>query len=324
MVSPVWSANDPRSVMTVERLQEFTAAIVAQFEGLRGERDAALAECSRLEARAVTAESGLSSLRAEVDAAKDPARLPFWGAPVWRDEFDGDLSKWGVRNETTLSYDKARIMARNVTVRDGQLAITAKRETVAGRDFTTGYLDSIGKHSQQYGRWEIRAKIPTIPGKSRGIWPAFWLRCDSTVGEIDIMEAWGDPFTGATNVGCSSLTAHESTNGGANRKGWTWEHEARKADGKTRPHSALDFHTWAVEYTPTELVGYFDGVKAITMTKAAYPWLWGPSFQSPLNMRLNLQVGSPYHGSPVAPDYADTATPAEFLVDYVRVWSMPA
>jgi hypothetical protein len=60
------------------------------------------------------------------------------------------------------------------------------------------------------------------------------------------------------------------------------------------------------------------------MTKAAYPWLWGPAFQSPLNMRLNLQVGSPYHGHPVAPDYADTATPAEFLVDYVRVWALPS
>lgn len=238
-----------------------------------------------------------------------------WGEPVFRDEFDANLSKWNVRDNDSLSYDKARIKARNVSVSDGLLHIASKRETVDGRDFTSGYIDSIGKFEQQYGRWEIKAKIPTTPGDSRGIWPAFWLR-NSGVGEVDIMEAWGDPFTNPTKIGTSSLTVHESTNGGGARKGWNWETMAG-----TTVNSSADFHTWAIEYTPTELKGYFDNKLVVTATKAEYPWLWGANFQTKFNMRLNLQVGSPYHGYPVGPDYVDTKSYADFQIDYVRAWA---
>ncbi len=129
------------------------------------------------------------------------------------------------------------------------------------------------------------------------------------------MEAWGDPLTNPTRIGTSTMTAHSSTHGGGQRAAFNWENLA----GSTE-HSALAFHTWAIEYTPTELRGYFDGKQVITMTKAKYPWLWGSTFTTPFEMRLNLQVGSPYHGHPVAPSYADTKLPATFKVDYVRAW----
>lgn len=251
---------------------------------------------------------------APVPAPPSSGFMPGWGEPTWRDEFDGSTAKWNVRDGESLSYDKARILARNVTTSGGYLNITAKREDVAGRAFTTGYLDTNNRYEQQYGRWEMRAQIPTIPGQSRGVWPAFWLR-NNTVGEIDIMEAWGDPFTNPTRIGTSTMTAHSSTLGGGQRAAFNWEGLA----GSTE-HSALAFHTWAVEYTPTELRGYFDGKQVITMTKAKYPWLWGSTFTTPFEMRLNLQIGSPYHGYPVAPSYADTKMPATFKVDYVRAW----
>ena len=238
-----------------------------------------------------------------------------WGEPVFRDEFNSNLAKWNVRNNDSLSYDKARIKAANVSVSDGLLHIVGKRETVDGRDFTSGYIDSMGKFEQQYGRWEIRAKIPTTPGNSRGIWPAFWLR-NGGVGELDIMEAWGDPFAKATKIGTSSLTVHESTNGGGASKGWNWETMA----GATANSSAA-FHTWAVEYTPTSLKGYFDNKLVVTATKAEYPWMWGPNFQTKFNMRLNLQIGSPYHGHPIGPDYKDTKSYSDYQIDYVRAWA---
>jgi beta-glucanase (GH16 family) len=236
--------------------------------------------------------------------------------PVWQDEFNGGTSLWNVRDGQSLSYDRARILARNVSVSDGNLNITAKRETVAGRDFTTGYLDTNKKFEQTYGRWEIRAQIPTTPGQSRGIWPAFWLRNDS-VGEIDIMEAWGDPSLLNARLGTSMLTVHESTLGTGRKAAFNWE----VLSGATE-HSSLAFHTWAIEYTPTELRGYFDGEHVVTMTKERYPWLWGSTFNSPLEMRLNMQIGSSYHGFPVGPDYSDTKMPATFKVDYVRAWKL--
>ncbi len=48
--------------------------------------------------------------------------------------------------------------------------------------------------SQTYGRYEMRAKLPT----GKGLWPAFWMLPEqdrygawAASGEIDIMEAWG-------------------------------------------------------------------------------------------------------------------------------------
>ena len=237
-----------------------------------------------------------------------------WGEPVFRDEFTSGLGKWNVRDNDSLSYDKARIKAANVKVSDGLLHIEGKRQTVDGRDFTSGYIDSIGKFEQQYGRWEIRAKIPTTPGDSRGIWPAFWLR-NSGVGEVDIMEAWGDPFDEPTKIGTSYFTAHESTNGGGQKTSWNWENKAG-----TTVNSSEGFHTWAIEYTPTELKGYFDDKLVMTTTKAENPWLWGANFQSKFNMRLNLQIGSNYHGHPIGPDYKDTKSYSDFQIDYVRAW----
>lgn len=310
-------------------------AIARQLATMTADRDAIARQLTDANARLATSTSTISTLNAEIArlrallaAAPDPADLPGWGLPAWRDEFTGptvDTAKWRVRNNESLSYDKARILAGNVNIKDGRLAITAKKETASdGRAFTTGYLDTIGKHSQRYGRWEIRAKVPTLLNQSRGLWPAFWLRCDSTAGEIDILEAWGHPRVQQEQfAGMSHIVCHEKTDGTGQKKELVWENELRKLTGQTLPQVGADFHTWAIEFTPQHMKGFYDGELVFTHTPATVPWLWGSTFTSPLNMRLNLQVGQNYHGHPVAP-YTDTVTPADFLVDYVRVWALPA
>ena len=102
------------------------------------------------------------------------------GQLAWADEFDGDVvdtRRWTVRDRTTLSFDQAAIRARNVAVRDGALTIEARRESCGGRDYTTGYLDTIGQFSQRHGRWEIRARLPVTAGSSRGLWPRILAAC---------------------------------------------------------------------------------------------------------------------------------------------------
>ena len=49
--------------------------------------------------------------------------------------------------------------------------------------------------------------------------------------------------------------------------------------------------------------------------------MWGPNFQTKFNMRLNLQIGSPYHGHPIGPDYKDTKSYSDYQIDYVRAWA---
>jgi len=238
------------------------------------------------------------------------------GRQVFADEFTGtavDTAKWRVRDGESLSFDKARILARNVTVHDGLLDIAGKRETVSNRDYTTGYVDTIGKFSQKYGRWEMRAKVATDGTQTRGVWPAFWLRGDSTPGEIDIMETWGSPSTQSFNPSTSnSWTIWRDTNEGGADKFTGWSHP----QGHSPPiHEA--YHVYAVNWSPGCMTFSFDGTVTASINTSRASWLT-TSFNSPFNIRLNMQVGNSTWGYP---DSRNTKTRFNFLVDYVRAYS---
>lgn len=238
------------------------------------------------------------------------------GKLTFNDEFDGtgiDTTKWRVRDGESLSFDAARILSRNVTVDDGLLTIRGKRETVGGRDWTTGYLDTIGKHAQKYGRWEMRAKIPTDDTMTRGVWPAFWLR-SSSPGEIDIMEGYGSP---------SSYDRYSPSK----RYEWTvWKYStvpAGETNDRVMGHHVpatppgQGFHTYAVDWSPECLRFSFDGKTTGVVPMDAKPWL-ATSFKDPFHIRLNMQVGSSYWGMP---NDAETKPVFDYVVDHVRVYA---
>jgi beta-glucanase (GH16 family) len=270
----------------------------------------------------------VTDLQAQLDAT-DPGYLTGWGTPAWRDEFDGttlDLVKWNARDNIALSYDEAIIYRANSVV-NGDGFLHQKIERVASpvfrsghtRYFTTGYLDTNGKFAQRYGRWEIRAKLPLALNKSATFWPAFWLRDSVGNGECDVMEAYGTPQSlHPTPSGQVSMTMHESTN-----------HEAGtvKIENKvaTTAVNAADgqFHIFAVEWTPTGFRFLVDGVERWFPKTASYPW-FETAFPGGLNIRMNCQTGSAWHGfyDPTKPE--QSVVPAEMTVDYVRVWKYTA
>ena len=105
--------------------------------------------------------------------------------PTFSDEFDGsalDTGKWTasrgvfVNREGTIHY----FLPRNVTVSNGLLHLRSKHQTFHNpRDrhtysFTSGEIRTLGKFSQQYGRFEICCRFPRTPG----IWSAFFLLPD--------------------------------------------------------------------------------------------------------------------------------------------------
>lgn len=285
-------------------------------------------------------------------ATDDPAVLPYWGAPTFRDEFDGasiDGAKWNVWDHSThgsLSYDWGYLDADAASIVNGQLrqrmvkrtsAITASSKT---RWWDTAYMTTLGKFEQTYGRWEMRAQIPTNAGISQGVWPAFWLR-NGDVGEIDIMESWGDPPRNRTrNVNLtetSTHTIHQSTNGGGDSYGVTAEHRANGSSGTTAYDTAQGFHTWACEYTPTYLRFYFDDTltadiradgdrHAMAGANATrdFSWVFGTTFTSPWHVRINLQMGDPYWSSDDGTGVLTASSPADYLIDYFRGWAYPA
>jgi beta-glucanase (GH16 family) len=78
------------------------------------------------------------------------------------------------------------------------------------------------------------------------------------------------------------------------------------------------FHVYALEREPGVIRWLIDDRVVFSKTAADLPWL-DSTFNEPMNIRLNLQVGGSmpaWYGLNVD---ASSVLPADFVVDYVRV-----
>jgi len=105
-------------------------------------------------------------------------------------QFGPDLCGWG--NQELQWYGENNLSIESIPGDSGNraLVITAKRENVEGRAFTSGKVDSQGLFAIHYGMIEVRMRIPNL---NTGLWPAAWMLGTSTAswpakGEIDMME----------------------------------------------------------------------------------------------------------------------------------------
>ena len=126
---------------------------------------------------------------------------------IWNDEFDGaylDDTKWRIGNSpengshkyNTVTTEDGKLENENVYLENGALQLKAtplaEPETVGNTTYlcTSGMVETKTKASWQYGRFDIRAKLPV----AKGMWPAIWMMPDQETygwpkdGEIDIME----------------------------------------------------------------------------------------------------------------------------------------
>ena len=140
-------------------------------------------------------------------AILSPALCADWKL-VWSDEFNGtklDYSKWGIEenafgggnHEQQIYTDRSK----NVRVENGSLILEAHKDNaqISGtqRPYSSGRIRTKHRGDWQYGKIEVRAKLPA----GQGLWPAIWmLPTDekygtwAASGEIDIMEHVGyDP-----------------------------------------------------------------------------------------------------------------------------------
>ncbi|HJP64251.1 MAG TPA: glycoside hydrolase family 16 protein [Mucilaginibacter sp.] len=232
---------------------------------------------------------------------KDTTAKPVYSL-VWSDDFDGatiDETKWnfetgslGVNNEKEY-YQKA-----NAGIEDGNLVISAKKETVNGFAYTSARLNTMGKFSQTYGRIEARIKVPM----GQGMWPAFWMLGDNinTVswpqcGELDIME----------HVNATSTiygTMHWNVNGHAQY-------------GNTTQSTPGEYHLYAIEWDKNEIRWYVDSylyqtgnIKDNVNTTGA--------FHLPFFIILNLAVAGDFPGANID----ESLLPEKMYVDYVKVY----
>ncbi|MDJ0366007.1 family 16 glycosylhydrolase [Hymenobacter sp. H14-R3] len=221
---------------------------------------------------------------------------------VWADEFTNGISaSWQFENGGGGwgNNEKQYYQPSNATVVNGQLQITARKQSVGGYAYTSSRLKTQGLKEITFGRIEARIKRPI----GQGLWPAFWMlganinsvgwpKC----GEIDVMEYINtDPKTYGT--------AHWDSNGHA---------QYGQSTATTN-----DYHVYSVEWTPSYIRWFVDGTKYNELNIAGGTGST-EEFQRPFFLLLNLAVAGDWPGQTVD----ESKLPATMYVDYVRVYQL--
>ena len=239
------------------------------------------------------------------------AAPPGWKL-VWSDEFDGDTldtSKWdAIEWKTPHNNELQAYHPSRVTVEDGNLVLTADDQDYGGKTYTSGKAES--KWTRQYGRWEIRAKLPG----TRGTWPAIWLLPDAdkhpwpTQGEIDIMENRGN------QPHMTSSAYHYGPNPAGRQ--FTYQQQRTSILGELENYHD-EFHTYAVEWDAGKLRFFVDDINYFTVHDASVAGFLSAQ-TAPMEVVLNVAVGGDFVED--APPNDSSQWPQQMLVDYVRVY----
>ena len=247
---------------------------------------------------------------------------PIYDTLIWSDEFDGegaiDNSKWYHQTllpngsswyNNEIQHYTDRIDNSNVS--NGVLNIVGKKEEFNSQGVTKQYTSARlnSKFAFQYGKIEIRAKLPS----GLGTWPAIWTLGKNinengaywdnqgygttswpACGEIDIMEHWG-----YNQNYVQSATHTPSSYGGTVNIG-----------GQVIPTASSEFHTYTLLWYPDRLVFSIDEnihytYKPIELNSDTWP------FNEEQYLLLNFAI---------LPDIDPNFVADIFEVDYVRVY----
>jgi len=245
---------------------------------------------------------------------------------VWADEFnmDGrpDSANWKFENGFVRNEELQWYQQENAWCENGLLIIEGRKEQKPNPQFkegnsdwrrkykniqyTSSSINTSGKHSWQYGRFEMRGKINI----SEGLWPAWWTLGVKgewpSNGEIDIMEFYR-----------GQLLANIAT-GTRQRFKANWFTTIKRITELGGKDWANKFHVWRMDWNEEEIALYVDN---LLLNKVKMNRLYNKDgkninpFKQPHYMLLNLAIGGQNGGDP-----GSTTFPARFEIDYVRVY----
>jgi beta-glucanase (GH16 family) len=267
-----------------------------------------------------------------------------WGDPVWSDEFNSteagaapDASKWtfdvggsGWGNHELEIYcapgssTPAPCDAKHPNAFQnghGHLIIRATKvseEPAPTGSWTSARLKTLGLKDFQYGRMESCIKLPV----GTGLWPAFWMLGTAgkwpAGGEIDITE--NIPETGGSGGGLGPTKVESTIHGpSTSEKGLFSLTEIFTCPGGQRiDDSTPACHAYGAIWSPFMVQMYVDDWRKpfIIRTAADVPAGGRWVFNAPFYFLLNLAVGGDWPGPP----NSSARSPAEMVVDYVRVY----
>ncbi|HVT41462.1 MAG TPA: glycoside hydrolase family 16 protein [Acidimicrobiales bacterium] len=242
------------------------------------------------------------------------------------DEFNGtslDASKWTAQQTANSGYHSGPECfmddPANVSESGGTLNLTAEQTAPFTCDtpflayqtqYTSGMVSTYQHFSQAFGLFEVRAKDSGTT--EQGLQSSFWLYPETlsygawpASGEIDIAEL----FSEYPQLAIPYL----HYNGSSSDPDATNDHCVIGDPGQ--------FHTYAVEWTPSSMSFLYDGATCLTDHWNPQSPLENPApFDRPfficLTQALGITTNSFVAGS--------TPLPATTSVDWVRVWGAPS
>lgn len=216
-----------------------------------------------------------------------------------------DTGNWGFGNDELQYYTAYDL--DNANVSNGNLNIAALKENYQGSKYTSARL--VSKDSYLYGKFEIRAKLPS----GAGTWPAIWMLPTNNEygpwpnsGEIDIMEHVGK------NPGIIHGSLHTTLN----------NFKAGTEITSTIPVSdcTTAYHTYGLEWTPEYINISVDGKTYFTLNRNSYNyensyknWPFDKEFQ----LILNLAIGGNWGGN-----VDDSIFPQTMSIDYIKIYDL--
>jgi beta-glucanase (GH16 family) len=244
---------------------------------------------------------------------KEQSRKPW--VCTFADDFSDttlDPSKWYVMTTLTTGFTSGGECyvddPQHVNVADGELTLTATKSSGPApcgpitSAYQSGLVTTKYRFAQTYGRFEIRAKLP----RGTGFQPALWmypqdLAYGDRSGEIDIAEYFGAP-----DILSPHIHMHDAA--GVDQAPGADCHVADAAEG---------FHTYALEWRPTELKILYDDVPCMTLRnwKPGPPLVAPQPFDQPFSINLQLAMGFGVNAPTAA-----TPFPGELVIDYVHAW----
>lgn len=262
---------------------------------------------------------------------------------VWQDLFDNGILndlRWNVEQNANgggnheLQYYADR--EENVRVGDdgqgnGCLILTARRENLGGRQFTSGRVNSRDKVAFTHGKVEASIKLPPT---ADGLWPAFWMM-GNDYGEV------GWPKSGETDIlemgnadGIRNGTQDRYFNGAMHwGQGWPAGSYARAT---TKSYSLQDgeFHLFTAVWDENEMRMYVDLDRqplqtpyfrmGITHDDPGNEWSPGNYFHKLNFIIFNMAVGGDFTGIHEAGNITAlndaNGHEASMYVNYVKVY----
>ena len=226
---------------------------------------------------------------------------------VFSDEFKGhevDTEKWNFRLVDKLLSALER---ENVSVKDGNLEIALRKESVAGKNFTAGGI--ISKRTFVYGYYEARFKTPPAEGWHTAFWSMRHNDPDKkprlpALLELDFCEQdGGDPHYFSFGV-INQSRYHQRKN----RQSWN----AGRWVIEDAPDTSASFNVWGCEFTPEVTRFYFNGRLTKEISSAGFP-------HDEMNVWMSV-IASTLKGDRWVDE---SKLPNVVLCDYIRVHQHP-